>query len=183
MTMCDIFGTCGTEWTNADRGGALRGHRTAERSVCGGLGAEDHGKLVGLAHDIGKTTKEFQNRLCGGHKVDHATAGAMECTKLQQLFAACCVIGHHSGLPDFGNIQVDQPGTPTFVGRLKKGFAGGVPAYQWIGQLPMPGDMPKFHDEYTLSLWVRMLYSCLVDADFLDTEEFMTEGHRPPGRI
>ena len=154
----------------------LEGTGRRSAAFAADFGGEDHGKLVGLAHDIGKTTKEFQNRLCGGHKVDHATAGAMECTKLQQLFAACCVIGHHSGLPDFGNIQVDQPGTPTFVGRLKKGFAGGVPAYQWIGQLPMPGDMPKFHDEYTLSLWVRMLYSCLVDADFLDTEEFMTEG-------
>ena len=79
----------------------LEGTGRRSAAFAADFGAEDHGKLVGLAHDIGKTTKEFQNRLCGGHKVDHATAGAMECTKLQQLFAACCVIGHHSGLPDF----------------------------------------------------------------------------------
>ena len=154
----------------------LEGTGRRSAAFAADFGAEDCGKLVGLAHDIGKTSQEFQNRLCGGHKVDHATAGAMECTKLDKLFAACCVIGHHGGLPDFGNLRTDQPGAPTFVGRLKKGFAGGIPAYQWFGQLPIPGDMPEFHDEYTLSLWVRMLYSCLVDADFLDTEEFMEGG-------
>ena len=39
--------------------------------------AEEHGRLVGLAHDIGKYTEGFQKRLHGGPKVDHATAGAI----------------------------------------------------------------------------------------------------------
>ncbi|MFR0733181.1 MAG: DEAD/DEAH box helicase family protein [Oscillospiraceae bacterium] len=109
-----------------------------------------------------------------GIKVDHATAGAMECTKLQQLFAACCVIGHHSGLPDFGNIQVDQPGTPAFVGRLQKrlcwwssGLSNGS------GSFRCPVICQKFHDEYTLSLWSADALLLPGRCGLLDTEEFM----------
>ena len=40
--------------------------------------------------------------------------------------------------------------------------------------------MPAITDPYALSMWVRMLYSCLVDADYLDTEAFMAED--PPQR-
>ena len=139
------------------------------------FGAETYGRLVGEAHDIGKTSYPFQKRLQGGTKVDHATAGAVECAKTDQIIASCCVIGHHGGLMDLGN-RTDQPGEHTCIGRLQKGMRGGIPDYQWHGQLPNPGKVPEFKDEYTLSLWIRMLYSCLVDADYLDTEEFMSGG-------
>ena len=39
------------------------------------FGAEEAGRLVGEAHDIGKYSKAFQKRLSGGARVDHATAG------------------------------------------------------------------------------------------------------------
>ena len=149
---------------------------TAER--CGvfaaAFGEEKRGKLLGYAHDIGKTSKEFQKRLLGGPKVDHATAGALECAKMREDMAACCVIGHHGGLPDYGNLREDYPGAPTCIGRLKKGAAGDIPVYHWEGTLPNVGRMPAFQDFFALSLWTRMLYSCLVDADFLDTEAFMS---------
>ena len=44
--------------------------------------ADELGRLIGLAHDVGKCSVEFQNRLNGGSIVDHATAGAFECAKL-----------------------------------------------------------------------------------------------------
>ena len=141
------------------------------------FGAADFGRLVGQAHDIGKTSQAFQRRLHNGPKVDHATAGAIECAKKDSLMAACCVVGHHSGLPDFGNLVTNQPGDPTFVGRLKRGIQGGIPPYAWDGNLPEIPPEPDFlSDDFTRSLWTRMLYSCLVDADYLDTEEFMSGG-------
>ena len=151
---------------------------TAERcaSFAAAFGEEKRGKLLGYAHDIGKTSQEFQKRLLGGPKVDHATAGALECSKMREDLAACCVVGHHGGLPDFGNPKTDYPGAPTCIGRLKKGLTGGIPVYHWEGRLPAPGRLPAFQDRFTLSLWTRMLYSCLVDSDYLDTEAFMADG-------
>ena len=156
-------------------------HLTGTARRCAAFAAEfdaaDFGSLVGQAHDIGKTSQAFQRRLHNGPKVDHATAGAIECAKKDSLMAACCVVGHHSGLPDFGNLVTDQPGDSTFVGRLKRGIQGGIPPYAWDGDLPESPPEPDFlDDDFTRSLWTRMLYSCLVDADYLDTEEFMSGG-------
>ena len=81
---------------------------TAElcRSFATAFGAEADGELMGLTHDLGKCTDGFQRRLLdGGPKVDHATAGAIACAKLGRMEAAICVAGHHSGLPDFGNLR------------------------------------------------------------------------------
>lgn len=148
---------------------------TAERCAlfASAFGEERRGKILGCAHDIGKCSGEFQKRLMGGPKVDHATAGALECAKAGEDLAACCVVGHHGGLPNFGNPRVDYPGAPSCAGRLKKGMNGGIPACYWTGTLPKPGKLPAFRDRFTVSLWTRMLYSCLVDADYLDTEAFM----------
>lgn len=154
-------------------------HLVGTAQLCGvfaqRFGEEARGQLLGLSHDIGKCSEDFQKRLHGGPKVDHATAGALECAKLGENAMACCVAGHHGGLPDFGNPKTDYPGMPTCAGRIKKGAAGGIPAYHWAGALPRPGKQPAITDPYALSLWVRMLYSCLVDADYLDTEAFMAE--------
>lgn len=150
----------------------LKGTAELAAGFASQFGAEDHGRLVGLAHDIGKYSQEFQKRLHGGPKVDHATAGAIECAKLDCLWDACAVIGHHSGLPDFGNLNIDQSGDPTFCGRIKHGIAGGIPPYRNPLSLEKPGEGSA--DLLTLSYWIRMLYSSLVDADFLDTEAFMS---------
>lgn len=155
----------------------LRGTAQQSAAFAADFGAADFGRLVGQAHDIGKYSQSFQKRLYGGTKVDHATAGAIECAKIDALMSACCVAGHHGGLPNFGNLLTDQPGDPTFVGRLKRGIAGGIPPYTWDGELPKVPPEPDFqNDDYLRSLWTRMLYSCLVDADYLDTEEFMSGG-------
>ena len=152
-------------------------HLRGTAALCAGFasrfGEAERGALLGYAHDIGKTSYEFQKRLENGPKVDHATAGALECAKRNEMFAACCIAGHHGGLPDFGNIRADTAETPTLAGRLKKGAQQKIPKYHWDGVLPSPGPAPAFQDNYARSLWVRMLYSCLVDADYLDTEAFM----------
>ena len=162
----------------------VQAHLSGTAKLCGSFarqfGEEERGRLLGLAHDIGKCSDAFQKRLHGGPKTDHATAGALECAKLGEDAMACCVVGHHGGLPDFGNPKTDYPGMPTCSGRIKKAMAGGIPACHWTGTLPRPGNRPAISDPYFLSMWVRMLYSCLVDADYLDTEAFMAED--PPQR-
>ena len=146
------------------------------------FGAGAQGRFVGLAHDIGKYSDAFQRRLLeNGTKVDHATAGAVECARLGAEWAAFCVAGHHGGLPDGGSI-LDDAGCSTLIGRLKRGLSGGIPDYSaWPGGLP-PSTPPALwgRDPLTDSFFVRMLYSCLVDGDYLDTEAFLRAA--PPPR-
>ncbi len=141
------------------------------------FGAEQYGLLAGMAHDIGKYSDAFQRRLSGGPKVDHSSAGALECAAVGQELVGLCVAGHHGGLPDYGS-NTDLEGDNTFVGRIKRAIPTRGRAYPgWTGPLPEAPPPPTFQDgEFAQSLWTRMLYSCLVDADFLDTEYFMKNG-------
>ena len=153
----------------------LEGTAALCRSFAKAFGAEEYGEWVGLIHDLGKCTEGFQKRLLeNGPIVDHATAGALFCFRNAPL-AALCIAGHHGGVQDFGNWKLDRAGDATFCGRLK----GGLDAHYLercgesgakIPTAPLP---PPVKDNLQASFWTRMLYSCLVDADFLDTEAFM----------
>ena len=150
--------------------------------------AESWGYCCGLLHDIGKYTSEFQERLKGGPSVDHATAAAKELAdkKGYHTLAAYCVAGHHAGLPD-GGTTADDRNSASLKGRLKKR----VPDYQEykkeikIPDLKAPAVRPLGNGGFMVSFFLRMIYSCLVDADFLDTEDFMNVGKalRNPERI
>ena len=138
------------------------------------FGAEEQAGLAGLAHDIGKYSAAFQRRLHGGRKVDHATAGAYECWKLGQLYAAFAVAGHHGGLPD-GGAKGDSPELPSLFGRMNRAAQGKLEPYgPWQSELALPTfPSPRMGYGAEMMFYTRMLYSCLVDADFLDTEVFM----------
>ncbi len=140
------------------------------------FGAEDLAKAAGEAHDLGKCTKGFQDRLLrDGPIVDHATAGAKICWEKREPHAAFCVLGHHTGLPDMG-VRGDQSGGPTFWGRMNR--ASEAEPADTAGFAIGAANPPAYVNRNSLTdfFFVRMLYSCLVDADFLDTERFMSGG-------
>lgn len=141
------------------------------------FGGEEQAKLAGMAHDIGKYSEAFQKRLQGAHiQVDHSTAGAVECWQRGQPFAAFAVAGHHGGLPNGGS-QTDGPDQATLWGRIKRKERGPLESYEaWMQEVTLPQAGVTDFMERSGPEWVfftRMLYSCLVDADFLDTEAFM----------
>lgn len=132
------------------------------------------GRCCGLAHDLGKRSAQFQRRIRGEDiSVDHSTAGAQVMQGAGGLAAAFCVAGHHGGLPD-GGAPGDTGDDATLFGRMKRT----VPAIDgWETALTLPKPpTPPFRGGVDLSFYIRMLYSCLVDADFLDTESFMSNG-------
>ena len=142
------------------------------------FGGEAQGLLAGTAHDIGKYSAAFQRRLTGdSRRVDHATAGAFECMGRGQPFAAFAVAGHHGGLPDGGG-RGDGPEAATFWGRIKRAGRGGLEPYgAWAREVSLPGGQPPPFAKQNPGagmFFTCMLYSCLVDADFLDTEAFMS---------
>lgn len=159
----------------------LHGVAKLAGDFAGEFGAQPWGELVGMAHDIGKFSDKAQDRLLrNGNKVDHATAGTIELAKQGGLsaLAAYCVAGHHGGLLNGGKPK-DQDGEGTLHARLKK---QGLPNYQVYSnfvKLPtvgLPALRPLKDKGFSVSFFTRMLFSCLVDADFLDTESFMREG-------
>ena len=148
---------------------------TARLAACfaDAFSSREYGYFVGMAHDIGKCTLGFQRRLQGGPIVDHSSAGAKACFDVGKLFSALCVAGHHGGMADFGNPTTDSCDDATFAGRIKKCIET-PPLTAWRNVLPPCPEEPFEQDWFARSLWCRMLYSCLVDADFLDTERFMS---------
>lgn len=156
---------------------------TAERCAlfAAPFGAEELGRLAGLSHDLGKYSMEFQRRLANGPKVDHATAGAFACWRMGQPLAAFAAAGHHGGLPD-GGTQGDSPDAGTFLGRMKRAERGMLPdCSPWTEEitLPSPAPPPCGAEPLSMMFFTRMLFSCLTDADFLDTEAFMDGSPRP----
>lgn len=135
---------------------------------------------AGYYHDLGKYSLAFQRRLLeNGPTVDHSTAGAQKAFSDRDLYAACAIAGHHGGLPDVGNGR-DTADEVTLCGRVKRQLTDFRAANneldhppaclypKWLMEARGTATMPS--DEF---FYTRMIYSCLVDADFLDTESFM----------
>ena len=145
---------------------------------------EADASVAALAHDIGKASAEFREHILHPDRpmrVDHSTAGAQAVRN--NLPAAFAVAGHHGGLPDGGNMKTDTPDAATLAGRLKRqGLPDCSVWQQWLS-LP-PGAAPPFLNgagPMVTQFYIRMLYSCLVDADYLDTERFMNPSASRPG--
>lgn len=155
----------------------LRGTARLAAQFAADFDAKALGAVCGFLHDIGKYSGAFQARIRAPERhatVDHSTAGAKEAYRLGLLPAAFAVAGHHAGLPDGGS-ESDGPDASTLLGRVKRGTD---PCEPWRGEVSLPeAALPEFcmKDGYALSFFTRMLYSCLVDADYTDTAAFMAE--------
>ncbi len=149
---------------------------------------EDCARLAGLWHDLGKYAPAFQSMIQRESGYDpeahiesgprnHSTAGALYAVKKlgpPGRVLAYLIAGHHAGLPDwFG----DQNAGASLSVRLTQNehldvlpmadIPGDILAPPPPATLKIPGSREGAH------LWLRMLFSCLVDADFLNTEAFM----------
>ncbi len=162
----------------------LRGTAKLAEAFASDFGAGDEGRRCGMLHDVGKYSAAFQRRINGSPEhVDHSTAGAAEAAKLGDVCAAFCIAGHHGGLPD-GGTTLDPTDEPTLHGRLnraRRGLLEDCGAFRSEVDIPAASPPAALVGSTRDSLFfIRMLYSCLVDADFLDTESFMRGGD--PGR-
>jgi len=153
--------------------------------------------LAGLWHDLGKYRPGFQRYVqladnpdahiegkVGGREKTHSAAGAL--WAMQQLnkpnqplgnILAYLIAGHHAGLDDWDGGLKERLQNEDSQQELKEALAANPPANILAhGHLVarIPGGAAGF------ALWVRMLFSCLVDADFLDTEAHFDAGK--PGR-
>ncbi|MCK9201009.1 MAG: CRISPR-associated helicase Cas3' [Gallionella sp.] len=152
--------------------------------------SQDWARLSGLWHDLGKFREKFQQYIksVSGYdaeahiegapgRVDHSTTGAIHAIDklgIQGRILAYLIAGHHAGLPDWNSVE---GGNASLYNRVEEGRKKGYlqealhasPATGILDQ-PRPSSPPP---QGSLALWIRMLFSCLTDADFLDTESFM----------
>lgn len=146
----------------------------------------DCAHLAGILHDVGKYSVGFQKHILdNGPRVDHSSVGASLIANVG-LDAkigyplAYCIAGHHGGLPNGGS-SADNEEEPTLNARIrrKRSACDSVfPLFAEDGLELRAPEIPDFlyqgsKDGFSVSFWTRMLFSCLVDADFLATEEFM----------
>ena len=148
------------------------------------FGCREQGEQLGMAHDIGKYSRAFQKRIRGSScKVDHSTAGACELLKQGAWWGAYCVAGHHGGLPDGGS-DADPCDEGTLAARIQKAEDGKLEDYSaFADEVALPKAARPLlnvthcktpeNQLFSNAFAVRMLFSCLVDADFLCTEAFM----------
>jgi len=146
------------------------------------FGAQEIACQTGQLHDLGKYSEPFNHRLHGGPSVDHATAGAKIAVErwgnaIGKLMAFC-IAGHHAGLAN-GNGEGDN--RRTLKQRLALQFGADIPALDnlWQQEIKLPQNLSApplkadaHHPFFSYAFFTRMLYSCLVDADYLDTEAF-----------
>ncbi|RGF48899.1 CRISPR-associated helicase Cas3' [Ruminococcus sp. AF37-20] len=152
-------------------------------------------KKVGMYHDIGKYALNFQKRLDDDKvKFSHAACGAIEYKTLadkNDCFAPLmeyCIAGHHTGLMD-GGTDADNSDSPTLSGTLKREneYTGDndYSAYATeiefatltqeeitppLNELLSAKDPTELIERY--AFFTKYVFSCLTDADFLDTERF-----------
>lgn len=151
-------------------------------------------KLLGRSHDTGKRSDSFQKRLRGkAGKVNHSTAAYLYLLqewgtgsnapngKILAQLLAYPLLGHHGGMADIGSQA--EPGTLAY--RTSDTEIRSIPDWKSDSIEPLPAVEKFLHelqpfmcpegrrpDAFATSFLLRMLFSCLVDADFLDTERF-----------
>lgn len=145
------------------------------------------GKTMGLWHDIGKYSELFQKyiRINSGYeegsllgKTDHTSTGAILAKVIlpegywQPI--AYCTAGHHAGLHNW----YPEPGlSGSLQERLSKqemlDSIRHCITERTVDVRKLNAPTGKALPCESIHLWIRMLFSCLVDADYLDTESFM----------
>ena len=149
---------------------------------------EDFMYVLGLLHDVGKYQKSFQCRINGDNiRVEHSMCGAIVAKESfpdpTALMMEYCIVGHHSGIPDGGNRGNDTPDLSTLYGRLSRNCED-FSAYKDELQISeinnkaimdfvlrdCGSDVEIMVDKF--AFFTRYAFSCLVDADSIDTSRF-----------
>ena len=204
----------------------LLGVAEIAKKLASKIGLGPQGELIGLLHDLGKYSNEFQSYLKSAvglinqdkdefvdaqglkGKVDHSTAGAQlvweELSKHGQLgqvvgqMLSLCIASHHSGLIDCLSSNANKPVEDIFTRRAGKRDDRSHlreamskmdtlidKRFRELSSMPSlisgieetirkvaRGEKVEAIIRFKVGLLVRFLFSCLIDADRVDTADF-----------
>jgi CRISPR-associated endonuclease/helicase Cas3 len=137
--------------------------------------AWEWGYLTGLWHDLGKYSREFQERLKGAPlPVDHSTAGARHTAKCYPFgsLVSYLIAGHHAGLADGSRLFFGERANIEIPDWFANAQTSGIPLDLTLPNPPLT--RPNAGND-AMAFILRFFFSCLVDADFLATEAFMNQ--------
>jgi CRISPR-associated endonuclease/helicase Cas3 len=147
--------------------------------------------LVGQVHDLGKADPNWQAYLVAaaagtrGVSVDHKRAGAFLLNQWGLPDLGFLVAGHHGGIPNGAEFRKIVEDGPTKGQSVAMSFADGLgllrPAVSEV--IPEAFRIVSRHDldgKRRHELWLRLVFSALIDADRLDTEHHFEASRRPP---
>lgn len=179
------------EIENHDLHDHLAGTAKLAKEFASEFGAGDWAFLAGCWHDLGKYSEEFQQYIHSAIKaekseahietplkgrVNHSSAGSLlahDKFKIEGRVLAYLIAGHHAGLPDW---HIGEVGASALSVRLADRKPINAIDFDRVPFDLLQREIPPFiplGGRTGFHLWVRMLYSALVDADFLNTEAFM----------
>ncbi|MGN1133981.1 MAG: CRISPR-associated helicase Cas3' [Oscillospiraceae bacterium] len=172
----------------------VKEHLDGTKDLAASFAKESFADVAGFAgefHDIGKYAKTFQKRLDGSsERFEHSICGAIEIKKQEGdrdeigKLLQYCIAGHHSGLPDGGSKIA--PIGPTLYGRLhnEKNYVESRDYSCYSSEVELKVPEGKFireelynsesREDYIekYAFFTRYVFSCLTDADYIDTERF-----------
>lgn len=158
-------------------------HNVADgaRAFATPLEAGEIAHAIGLLHDVGKYNPKFQEYLIAcetntapSRGPDHKAAGAQLAVHRGFDILSLLIQGHHGGLHDRGDWKqwlLECADDPVLRAAITRAEAD-VPELRTIARPALPSHL---RSELDAELFLRLLFSALVDADYLDTERHFTD--------
>ncbi len=164
----------------------LDAHLTAVGETAAQFAAPFHAaelaRITGRLHDLGKRAPEFQAYIRGQRPrgIDHSSAGAALALDLWAPVLArpiaAAIAGHHAGLADgpdlSGRLTLWRSSNPQFPAGWQD-LVGNPPDARTLAPRGLKPDPDN--RGFSVFFLTRMLFSCLTDADYLETERFYAE--------
>lgn len=175
----------------------LRGVESLARLFASAFGAAECGAVAGCWHDLGKFSGDFQAMIHGANGLDahieveggprdHSTAGAVLARRTFDsdlgYALAWCIAGHHAGLMDSAALLDRLERKADLLTRVMEKQPPPEILRASSAEIDLPAWVSRGSDgDYALALdlFVRLLFSALCDADFLDTEAFYRGDDEP----
>ena len=171
----------------------LTGVARRARQFAAHFQGESQAELAGLLHDLGKAEESFQARMKAirstgkdtGKKERHAHHGAALALTHQVWPVAFAINGHHAGLQNRSDLQNLSSNWTRQASECEAKLRGGdawvhhswpisdfgktLPV--WLDRISFTSATEREAKMRAVDFYTRMLFSALVDADRLDTEE------------